>query len=390
MSALSTVLLYFLALDGVGSALVAWGAPSALTLAAWAIGLAVLLALGERLGESFSTIEEKRRDRVGVFLGTIQLSVLVLAVVLAAGSPTPGLLRFLANVLSGYELLAVLLVRLTAQPRGLVGQSLALVALATLRGGPLAAWSSASALAIIGLYVGVDHHRRLLAAHRVDDDTHAARALGRTALLVLPVALVVGLAVERLAPQERVQPEPVVEEEGYVPLEEKPERELDLRALRALVVTGLVGAVAVYFVGRWMVRSRRGEKKTFETPEALRGAVEPIAPEARHVTSLPEYPGYRGRVVRAYLNLLRGAERVGFPRRSHETPREFADALGEPRGALGAATDAFARARYGPFEVAEAEVVEAEQAVDAVLGHLARPRPPEVVRDTHARHRAGR
>ena len=87
--------------------------------------------------------------------------------------------------------------------------------------------------------------------------------------------------------------------------------------------------------------------------------------------------------MRAYLNLLRGAERAGFPRRPDETPEEFASALGEPRGPLGSTTETFARARYGPGEPTDADVQAAEGGVDAVLGHLARqpPKRRHVVRD---------
>lgn len=381
MRVLGTTVLYLLALLAVGTAQIAWGGPTPLALAGWAIALAVALGLGERFGVYFETVDEKRRDKLAVFLGTLQLSVLALALVLAAGSPTPGLLRFLVGVLSGYALLVLVLARLATQPRGVVGHSLALVALACLKGGALAAVTAGASLALIGMYVGLDHHSRLLAAHRLDEGGHAARALWRSAVLVLPVALLVGVAVHRLAPRGVVLPEPVVEEQGYVPLDKTPQRELDLQALRALVVTGVIGAVAVYFIGRWLVRSKRGETRMIETPEPLRGAVERIRPPSRPAARLPEYPGRRGRVVRAYLNVLRGAERAGFPRRPHETADEFADALGEPRQPLLATTDTFVRARYGPFELSDEDVLEAERGADAVLGHIAR-RPPRRRADT--------
>lgn len=393
MSALASALLYLVLLNAVGCAMLAWGGATPLGLWGWAVGLAVALGVGERLGDSFATIEAKRRDKVAVFLATIQLSVLVLALVLAAGSPTPGLLRFLANVLSGYALLVLALVRLTPHARGVVGHSLALVALACLAGGVLAAWAAGSTLALVGLYVGIDHHTRLLAAHRVSDAPHAAHAIWRTTLLVLPVALAVGLIAHRYSPERRAPPPPTVVDDSYRPLDEKPKRELDMRALRALVVTGLVGAIAVYFVGRWIVRSKRGEKKAIEAPEPLRGRLERIRPEERRGSALPEYPGNRGRVVRAYLSLLRGAERAGFPRRPDETADEFATALDEPRAPLAATTEAFVRARYGSGEVSAEDVSQAEKGADAVVAHLVR-RPPRrraaVVRDAAARRPTAR
>lgn len=384
MRALGASLLYLLALDAVACALLAWTSASPRALAVWAVALAVALGVGERLGESFAAIEAKRRDRVAVFLGTVQLSVLVLALVLAAGKPTPGLLGFLAGVLSGYQLLVLALARLAPYARGVVGHSLALVALACLREGPLGAWAAASALALAGLYVGLDYHARLLAAHRLDESPHAARGLGLSAALVLPVALAVGLAVYAAAPEPRPDPQPQIVDDSYRPLEEKPKRELDTRALRSIVVTGLLGAVAVYFVGRWIVRSKRREKSTIEAPEPLRGALERIRPEERRVRALPVYPGRRGRIVRAYLGLLRAAESAGFPRRPDETPAEFAQALDEPRAPLAEATEVFVRARYGPHDATDADVAAAERGAAAVIGHLARRPPrrrPRVVKD---------
>ena len=88
--------------------------------------------------------------------------------------------------------------------------------------------------------------------------------------------------------------------------------------------------------------------------------------------------------MRAYLALLRGAARAGFPRRPDETPAEFASALDEPRAPLTEATDVFVRARYGPFDLTDGDVAQAERGVAAVLEHLER-RPPrrrqDVARD---------
>jgi uncharacterized protein DUF4129 len=383
MRALGSTVLYLLALDGVACALLAWTDTSPGGLAGWAIALAVALAIGERAGDAFATIEEKRRDRVAVFLGTVQLSVLALALVLASGKPTPGLLGFLAGVLAGYQLLVVALARLGPHARGVVGQSLALVALACLRGGPLGAWAASSALALVGLYVGLEHHARLLAFHHLDDQGHGGRALGLSALLVLPVALAVGLAIHTAAPEPRPDPPPELVDNSYRPLEEKPKRELDTRALRSTVVAGLAGAVAVYFVGRWLVRSKRGVKGAIETPEPLRGALERIRPDERPRRAVPAYAGRRGRIVQAYLRMLRATERLGFARRPDETPAQFARALGEPRAPLTETTDVFVRARYGPVDLADGDVQAAERGAAAVVDHLERhpPRRRVVVRD---------
>jgi hypothetical protein len=198
----------------------------------------------------------------------------------------------------------------------------------------------------------------------------------------------------QLDPEERRLGEPVVEEEeGYVPLDEdEDKRRFDPRALRAIVLAGLGGAVAVYFVGRLLNRGRKGDPKSIETPEPLRGRLERIRPEGqRRSRALPEYRGKRGRVVQAYMNLLRGAERVGFPRRPHETADEFAEALVEPKATLATTTEIFVRARYGSSEVTDDDVAQAEGGSDAVLAHLSRqpPRRRRVVRDADATSKEG-
>jgi hypothetical protein len=376
MSALASSLLYLLSVNAVACALLAWTDAGLGAMLGWAAAIGVAHAIGERFGEPFAAIDTKRRDRMGVFLGTLQVSVLVIALVLAAASPTPGLLGFLVDVFAGYQLLVTVLLRLTTEPRGLVGQSLALTALACLRGGPLGAWAAASSLALAGVYVALDHHARLLAAHRIDDAPHARGALLRGAAVVLPVAVAVGLGIYRVSPLPRPDPPPQTIGDAYKPVEDKPKRELDLRALRALVLSGLGGAVFIYFVGRWLVRSKKGERGVIEAPEPLRGALERIREAPPASSKMPSYAGRRGRVVRAYLDLLRGADRAGFARRPDETAGEFAAALAEPRAPLEAATDAFARARYGPFDVTDEDVQRAESGASAVLEHLSR-HPPE-------------
>lgn len=388
MSTLASVVLYLLAVNSVACAFLAWTQPGPWELVGWAIGLGALHVAGEKLGESFATVDAKRRDRLGTFLGTIQLSVLVLALVFATARITPGLMAFLVTVLAGYQVVAVLLVRMTPHPRGVVGQSLALLALACLRGGPVAAWAAGSAIGLTALYVGLEHHSRLLTAHRIDVEPHGGTALWRSAAMALPVALFVGAGAAYMDPEPRIFIEEVEEEQAYKPLGEKKERHFDPRALRAIVLAGLGGAVAVYFVGRLLNRSKGGEPKAIETPEPLRGRLERIQDVGpRRSRALPEYRGRRGRIVKAYLNMLRGAESVGFPRRPYETAMEFVHALARPRDTLESTTEAFERARYGAGEITDADVETAESGSDAVRAHLSRQPPrrrAEVVRDVAA------
>ncbi len=368
MARLRTVVLYALACDATLCALVAWDeAVSASTLLLWTLALAGALALGESLEGSFAAIDATHRERMAVFLGTLQLSVMVLALILAAIKPSADLLRFLANVLAGYYLLVLALVRLAPHPRPVLGQGFALAVLAGLEGGPVVVWATLSSFSLAALFLGVDHHARLFAAFRLDPWQQGPLVLRRTAAVVLPAALGLGafLALSTSGPG------PV---RGFG-VRGRHDREMDRSALRAVVTAALAGTGAVYFAGRLLVRSRKGEAAPLEAMEPLKGEVRRIAPAGR-TTSEAVYPGTRGRVIRTYLRLLGGAAQAGFARRPEETPHEFAAALGEPRPLLADVTEAFVRARYGPWEPGEQEAESAELQTERALKYL-RHRPPK-------------
>jgi hypothetical protein len=172
---LRTFLLYAFACDATLCALVAWDETvSASTLFLWTLAVAGALALGESLENSFATIDADHRGRMAVFLGSLQLSILVLALILAAIKPSADLLRFLANVLSGYFLLVLALVRLAPHPRPVLGHGFALTVLAGLQGGPVGVWATLSAFSLAALFLprrsgaargpGLETHRRRRAA----------------------------------------------------------------------------------------------------------------------------------------------------------------------------------------------------------------------------------
>jgi hypothetical protein len=367
MARLRTVVLYAFACDATLCALVAWDeAVTASTLFLWTLAVAAALALGESLEGSFAAIDSDHRGRMTVFLGSLQLSILTLALILAAIKPSADLLRFLANVLSGYFLLVLALVRFTPHPRAVLGHGFALTVLAGLQVGPVGAWATLSSFSLTALFLGVEHHARLFAAFRVDPSQQGALVLRRTAAVVLPAAL--GLAVFL-----------AVSPSGSGPVREfgvrgRHDRDMDRSAVRATVVAALAGTGAVYVVGRLLVRSRKGEAVPLEGTEPLKGELRRIEPPAR-AASAAGYPGRRGRVVRTYLRLLHGTAQAGFARRPGETPHEFAAALGEPRPPLADVTEAFVRARYGPWEPGEHEVEAAERQTERVLEHLRRSPP---------------
>jgi len=89
----------------------------------------------------------------------------------------------------------------------------------------------------------------------------------------------------------------------------------------------------------------------------------------------PVYQGRRGRIVRAYVNVLARARQRGFPWRPSQTPADIAARLSAPAGPVGTLTELFVGARYGPDEPSEAQAAAAERAAQAVAASLGRQKP---------------
>jgi len=373
LTPLRAVLLYLFALNATLSAIVAWDdrvATSPTLLPLWALALAAALGLGERLEPSFATIDAERRTQMAVFLGSLLLCILIVCVTVAAIRPSPGLLRFLVSIFSGCFLPVLALVRLTPHPRAALAHGFSLSTLAALEGGSTAAWAILSSFVLATLFIGVDHHARLLSAGRVDPRHQGGIALTRSAAVMLPVAL--GLAAFLAFAGRPRDPDPAAGPEARMRSDPK----LEQAALRATIVAAIVGTGAVYVVGRLLIRrSRTGEAERLQPVEPLRGEVRRLSPPIGQPATVPVHAGRRGRIARAYLRLLAGAARAGFARHPHETPHEFAIALGQPQAALEAVTEQFVRARYGPLEPSEEDAEGAERQAEIVLDHFRRRRP---------------
>ncbi|MBI4566225.1 MAG: DUF4129 domain-containing protein [Planctomycetes bacterium] len=80
-----------------------------------------------------------------------------------------------------------------------------------------------------------------------------------------------------------------------------------------------------------------------------------------------DYPGWRGKIVRLYLEFLDHAARLGRRRRPAATPAEFAAELGDSAPVL---SEIFERARWGPDNPTPHDFYRASQASRQLLSTL--------------------
>jgi hypothetical protein len=133
---------------------------------------------------------------------------------------------------------------------------------------------------------------------------------------------------------------------------------LDLMAITAL------GAGGFWLALRWGLGGGRRLAEEDSEIVASRSREEPAA-SASPPKPVEEEGGLRGRVIRIYLDLCEALARAGVRRRRTWTPREFAVRL-EPPEEAARLTELFARARWGPSELAPEDVHAAQAAADAV------------------------
>jgi hypothetical protein len=353
--------LYLLSVAAVLGAAAAWTPESFATplpALGWTAALAAAALAGAAFQERFAWIAERAgRGRLRAVGGTFHAGVLCFALVgllVRQRDAVETALRWL----SALQPLLLLLAGFGRSHFGAVLNAGALTLLAGFAGGPAAAAAVAAHVAFLVVFLAADHVARKLAEYPVDEAPDA-RLLFREAVLPAALAAVALAAFFALVPP-RPYEALVVRPPGSAQV--GPEL-LSRIALQALGIA-MMGAVAFYLVLRWGGGgSLAGGGEDIDRVRARRRSDAPAEPAALP----PELPaaGARGRIVRAYLQLLALLARRGRRRRRGQTPSEFAPRLGSSAEAA-ELTALFQQARYGDREPGEGEAERAERAAQAL------------------------
>jgi hypothetical protein len=358
-----SVALYALSLHAAASALLAWTAVDSRLLLLCAAGLALALVLGESFGSMVdASLEAGIRLRLRVAVAAGYGSLVVLALTVAVGTAQARLIAQEAMFFTFLQAAFLLAADVGRTHLGPVANALALVVLASLRGGVVAAAAVTGSLALLGFFLALDHAARVLQAYPASRANLLGATLGRAAAALAPV--VIGLTIFfALAPSA-----PVPGLRLPVTMRPPPKNEEMAAAFRQLVVFALTGGGLVFGVARFLRRDRGARSPLEEALPLERGAEEALPeppPRARR-----EYRGRRGRIVRAYVNMLARARDTGFILRPSQTARDIAAQLKAPAAPLGALTELFVGARYGPEEPSEEQALAAERTGRAIAAGL--------------------
>ena len=359
-----SVALYALSLHAAAGALMAWTAGDAGMLALAAAVLALVLIIGESFGSSLDLgLEGTSRLRLRVTVAAAYASLVVLALTAAVGTGEARLLGQEALIFTVLQAAFLLLVDLGRTHLGPVANALVLVVLASLRGGVVAAVAVVGGLALLGFFLALDHAARVLQAYPPGRADLLGATLRRAAASLAPI--VVGLTILFVlsppAPLARVR---------FPAAAPGPRDEEVAAAYRRLVVFGLAGSGLIFVLVR-LLRRDRGARSPLEEALSLEQGIEEALAEPPPLVRR-DYHGRRGRIVRAYVQVLARARDVGFLWRPSQTPRDIAAHLPAPSGPLDALTELFVGARYGPDEPSEEQAVAAERAGQAVRAGLGR------------------
>lgn len=359
-----SVALYALSLHAAAGALLAWTAGDTRTLGLAAAGLALASVLGESLGGlADAGLEGSGRLRLRVTVAAAYGGFVVLALTAAVGAGEARLLGQEALIFTVLQAAFLLLVDLGRTHLGPVANAFVLVVLAALRGGVVAAAAVTGGLALLGLFLALDHSARVLHAYPAGPARLLGPTLRRAAASLAPIVL--GLTIlfflSPPAPLARVR----------FPAAAAGPRDEEVRAAyQRLIFLALAGGALVFGVVR-LVRRDRGARPPLEEALPLERGAEEALPEPPSLARR-EYRGPRGRIVRAYVGVLARARETGFRSRPSQTPRDIATLLPAPAAPLATITDLFVGARYGPDEPSEEQAAAAERAAATVVAGLGR------------------
>ena len=325
----------------------------------WSAGVSISMAAGGAILERllFSSIQ---------YLGThhflarilpltkLGYGFLLLGVFVAAAEGEGPVLRRGMDALWAVQVLFLALGGLSGHLLGVLTNALAMVCLASLAGGWVAAGALTGYSVLLVLWLILDHHSRsgLPLSQAVRESIRWGGGVGLSAVVFFVAFPPPVYSAYRV----RIDPPPEASNFQDV---------LGLYSdiLLAVAVGALAVLLLIWFL-RAVLRKRSGgpgeRRARIRQAEEDRSVVE--GGKDRLIVG-----GWRKRVLDRYLGFLREAEGLGRRRSPERTPREFAAELPGPGGAL---TEAFVRARYGPGEISEEEFLRADRAAEETLGEL--------------------
>ena len=353
---LRALALYLVSVLTAMAALLAWPwAASLATALLVAPAAAGALVAGELVAPSVADAQRTWRARGRLLFAIAYAAMIAIALFVASAVPEPAVFGRQAVVFAALQPAFLLIAGALGDVRLTLVNSLVLVALSSLRGGPVAALAAIAAFVLIALFLLADNASRILGAYAARRGPPTELVLREGLSLIAPITAVLVLMLWIAPPQPW----------AGVRWRSGPPTDLPRQVYALIFFASLIGAGAVGLALQFLRRRRQ------RTPPPTEDVVDVVAVEDE---VLPEtgpsrrtiIPGSRGEVVRAYLTFLTAAARVGRPRRPDVTPLEYASSVGRVAG-LPQLTELFMEARYGPEDPPPESVAAAEAAGEAAL-----------------------
>jgi uncharacterized protein DUF4129 len=348
------VALFLLSLNATGNTMLAWSPADASHLLPAALVLAAATAIGLAIeGWLAGLIDGTLRARIRLaawipYSGLLALASLRLTSANASES---------ADVAWIFVILQPVFIVLGGLGRGHIGallNALMLTVFASTLGGVPAATAVTGYVVFLVAFLVFDHTARKLAAYPGEAGPGVGATVLRACGVAMPVVLAMALVFWVWPPTGHTRL-----------LRQSTGRQVSHDQLRSayrdLLLIGAVAAAMASMVFYFALRLRGGGggAAAVQVVDAKVHDEEIVAPPAKRGTVA--YSGLRGKIVRTYMRFVRKAARVGLRRRNDMTAAEFAERVGDVPSVT-VLTDAFTRARYGPDEPVDADLLVAQRA----------------------------
>ena len=338
------------------AALVAWPWAASLATALLVVPAAAgALVAGELVAPSVADAQRTWRARGRLLFAIAYAAMIAIAVFVGSAVPEPAVFGREAVVFAALQPAFLLIAGAMADVRLTLVNSLVLVALSSLRGGPAAVLAAIAVFVLIALFLLADNAVRILGAYAARRGPAPEHVWREGLALIAPVTAVLVLMLAAAPPRPW----------AGVRWTSGPPTDLPRQVYALVFFASLLGAGAVGLAVQFLRRRRQRMAPPAEDVVDVVAVEDEVLPEVGPARR-GIIPGTRGAIVRAYVAFLSAAARLGRPRSLDATPAEFAAALG-PLGGLAQLTDLFMDARYGPDDPNAESVAAAQRAADEAI-----------------------